>query len=135
MKVGYSIDFLAWDQSYNHALRNHSADKDNNPMTLKLNSRLNYFISMNIFFSYFILPLWWLFVLKHLLIKKFDVIHVINFQSLIPSIIAGKLKGVPVIYEIEDTWFDQIKLPSYIRQFFIWLENIFMFFSTAIILS
>ncbi|MCD5401864.1 hypothetical protein LR013_04685, partial [candidate division NPL-UPA2 bacterium] len=50
------------------------------------------------------LPVWWSFVFFSLLVKKWDIVHALNFYSIIPSLIAGKLKRKLVIYEILDIY-------------------------------
>lgn len=85
-------------------------------------------------FGYTLLPLWWLFLIKKLIQTNYDLIHVINFQSIIPSLIVSKLKHKPIIYEVEDTWFDHVILPTFFRQLLLNIDLIIMKYCSAIIL-
>jgi len=133
-KAKFSVTFLSWDRLGQGSTQGRSDIDGDKTIKLELGVHVNRFISINPILSYFLLPVWWGFVLKWLLKEEWDIAHVINFQSIIPSIIAGNLKGKPVIYEIEDTWFDQMSLPSYLRPFFLWLDKFCMHFSSAVIL-
>jgi len=61
------------------------------------------------------LPAWWLFVLYQLLAWKWDVVHVVNFDSLLPSLLAARIKRKRILYEIMDVYADSIVLPELIR--------------------
>jgi glycosyltransferase involved in cell wall biosynthesis len=87
------------------------------------------------FRSFLFLPLWWFFVLNWLLKINWDIAHVVNFPSIIPAIIAAKLKNKYVVYDIEDTYIDQImSLHSVFRNIGILIERTLMKFVDAIIL-
>jgi len=133
-KAGYFITFLCWDQLCKNSSKYEACQNNYNVVKLELRVPLSHLITYHSLFGYLLLPIWWFFVLKWHLKNNWDVVHVINFPSLPPAIIAGKLKGRPVIYEIEDTWFDQTVLPSWLRLVFLSIDNFFMRFSTAVIL-
>ena len=77
------------------------------------------------------LPLWWGFVFFRLLVMRFDIVHVINFDSVIPCIIAAKLKGKPVVYEILDVY--EELLPAGLRAIGLIVDKLIMRLATAII--
>ncbi len=81
------------------------------------------------------LPIWWCFVFFKLIITKWDIAHVINFDSIIPAIFASKIKRKPVIYEILETYEDQTILPAKLRDILIRLDKKCMKYSNAIILA
>lgn len=81
------------------------------------------------------LSLWWIYISIWLIIKKWDVAHVINFDSAIPAIIISKLKNKKVIYEILDTYEDSMVLPRHLRNFLIRVDKIFLSLSDFIILA
>jgi glycosyltransferase involved in cell wall biosynthesis len=131
-KENYSFKFLSWNYgNIQLATTMRSAGKTIN---LTSGSIVSNIFAKNVFIRYFFLPIWWLFIFKNLLVEEWDLAHVINFHSIPPTIIAGKLKKKPVIYEIEDTWFDQINLPSFLRLFFISIDRLQMRLSAAVIL-
>jgi glycosyltransferase involved in cell wall biosynthesis len=78
-----------------------------------------------------LLPLWWAFVFFRLLTMRFDIVHVINFDSVIPCIIAAKLKRKPVIYEILDVY--EELLPAALRSVGLTVDRLLMRLATAIV--
>ena len=83
----------------------------------------------------FYLPIWWFFVFIWLLRRDWDVVDAIDFHSIIPALVAAKIKRKPVIYEIADVYEDMIMLPEVLRTFFIMVDKFFMRFSNAIIID
>jgi len=63
-----------------------------------------------------------------------DIFHVLNYNSILPAIIVGKIRKIPVIYEIMDTTYDALKLPRTLRNAIIFFDKVFMKYSDAIIL-
>ncbi len=78
-----------------------------------------------------LLPLWWSFVFFRLLTLRFDIVHVVNFDSVIPCVIAAKIKRRPVIYEILDVY--EELLPNWLRAIAFAVDKIFMRLAAAII--
>jgi glycosyltransferase involved in cell wall biosynthesis len=84
--------------------------------------------------SFLFLPLWWFFELWWLLRLQWDVAHIVNFPSVIPAIIASKLKNKPIIYDVEDTSADQnLHVPA-VRLLGLMIERLCMKFVDAVIL-
>jgi glycosyltransferase involved in cell wall biosynthesis len=81
------------------------------------------------------LPIWWCFLFFKLALMKWDIAHVVNFDSLIPVLIIGKIKKKPVIYEILDTYIDLIILPGWIRQIGIDIDRFFIRLASAVIIA
>ncbi len=79
------------------------------------------------------LPVWWSFVFVSLLVKKWDVVHALNLHSIVPSLIAGKLKRKPVIYEILDVY--EWRLPRTVRTICLGLDKLFMRLADGIIVA
>lgn len=86
--------------------------------------------------SLVVLPLWWLFELYWLLKLQWDIAHVINFSSIVPAIIASKLKNKPIIYDVEDTYVDQLNLhrKNILRVLGLNIERLCMKYVNAVIL-
>jgi glycosyltransferase involved in cell wall biosynthesis len=78
-----------------------------------------------------LLPLWWGFVLVRLLTMRFDIVHAVNFDSVIPCVIAAKIKRKPVVYEILDVY--EELLPGGLRAIGLAVDKIIMRLATAII--
>jgi len=81
------------------------------------------------------LPIWWCFILSYLICHKWDIVHIINLDSLFPAIIASKLKKKKLIYELLDTYEDTINLNEHFRKSLIWLDEFLMRFVDAIIFA
>lgn len=86
------------------------------------------------FLSVLLWPAWWIFIFASIFRTKCDLIHVINYNSIFPALIAGKLKRKPVIYEIMDVTYDAISMPILFKNLIMYLDKIFMRFSDAVIL-
>ncbi len=85
--------------------------------------------------SIIFLPLWWIFLFIKLISIEWDIAHVINFDSIIPTIIVGKLRNKPVIYEILDVYVDQILLPNWVRAIVLRIDKLFISLADAIIIA
>jgi glycosyltransferase involved in cell wall biosynthesis len=83
----------------------------------------------------FFLPVWWVFVFYKLMITKWDIVHAIQIISLPPAVLAGKLKGKQVIYDMLDTYEDSVSLPKPVRNFCIKIDKLFMWLVDAVILA
>ncbi|MCL0073013.1 glycosyltransferase family 4 protein [Dehalococcoidia bacterium] len=81
------------------------------------------------------LPIWWCFVFVRLLISRWDVVHAVNFDCIIPSVIAGILKRKPVAYEILDVYEDQMVLPRAVRSVCINVDKLFMRLASAVVVA
>jgi glycosyltransferase involved in cell wall biosynthesis len=81
------------------------------------------------------LPIWWCFILSYLICHKWDIVHIINLDSLFPAIIASKLKKKKLIYELLDTYEDTINLNEHFRKSLICLDEFLMRFADAIIFA
>ena len=79
------------------------------------------------------LPVWWSFVCVSLLMQKWDIVHALNFHSIIPSLIAGKLKRKTVIYEILDVY--EWRLPRTVGTICMALDKLCMRLADGIIIA
>ncbi|MCW4015780.1 MAG: glycosyltransferase family 4 protein [Candidatus Bathyarchaeota archaeon] len=65
----------------------------------------------------------------------YDVVHVVNFPSIMPAIIATKLKRKLLIYDIEDTYIDQLTvLPQLLRFIGIHVEKLCITLANGVVL-
>jgi glycosyltransferase involved in cell wall biosynthesis len=79
-------------------------------------------------------PIWWLYIFYSLIRVNYDIIHVLNYNSVIPALIVSKIKNTPIIYEIMDTSYDDREIPNFLRKIFVSFDKIFMKLSDAVIL-
>ena len=82
----------------------------------------------------FLLPMWMLYAFIKLLLMEYDYIHAINFDSYIPSLIAARIRGKPIVYEIEDTYVDQISMPVILQRTVLYFDRFLSRFADAIVL-
>lgn len=125
-EAGYGIRRLCWNRDGQGAPSPGQEDDDEEK---RLNLKSPWGIKILPF-----LPVWWIYVFFHLLVEKWDIAQAINLDSAIPAILAGKIKGKPVIYEIEDAYEDEVPFPSAIRYLFIKFDRFFMRLAAAVIL-
>jgi len=122
--VGYSIVFLCWNRDCRPFER---SVKDYSEIQLKLKApwgiKVLPFLSM-----------WWFFLFFWLMVIRWDVAHAINFDSVVPTVFAGKLKRKATIYEILDTYEDHMSLPKTLRNICVKVDKLFMRLANAIII-
>ena len=126
---GYYVIFLGWDRG-SKAIEKEQWEKKDHIKEIKL--RLKAPIGTKIVLFY---PIWWCFVFLALMTEKWDIAYAINLESIPPAVIAGKLKGRPVIYDNLDSWEDYLPLPNAIRKISIKIDRIFMQLVSSVILA
>lgn len=127
--VGYRSIALSWDRGRKSSvIGQYCSDNFYEEVRLKLKAPFG-------IKGFLFLPIWWCFLFFWLIVTKWDIVHVINFDSIIPAIVIGKMKKKPVIYEILDIYVDQIFLPNWIRCIGIKADKLFMRFASAIIIA
>lgn len=124
---GYMVTFLGWDRGLVPAVEQWETEDYPREIRLKLKGPSG----IKVLFLY---PIWWCFVLFLLLVTKWDIVHAINFDSIPPAVIAGKLKRKPIIYEILDGYEDALLLPKLIRDACVKVDKLFMWLANGIIL-
>ncbi len=125
-REGYDIIFLCWDRERKATLS--QEEKGDNYKEIRLRLKAPWGVRILPY-----LPIWWFYVTFKLMTTRWDIAHATNFDSIIPIVIAGKLKRKPIIYEIMDVYADGIILPEMIRNIAIKLEQFFMRFVDAVI--
>lgn len=123
--AGNSVCLLGWDRSLN-CLKNEITEKY---IVHRFKFRAP-FGKKIIFF----LPIWWIYVLCWLLKNKWDIVHVTDFDSCTPGLLAAIIKRKPIVYEIYDYYPDKIKLPRFIRQILVMYDKFTMRYVNKIII-
>lgn len=122
----YNFTFLSWSRDgKNDVDEVNCLNYSKNFLTLKA--------PYGKFFILF-LPIWWIYVFFWLIFNKWDIVHVVNFDSAIPIAFASKIKGKKSIYELLETYEDGIILPMTIRNILVRIDKLLMSFFDAIIL-
>lgn len=128
LSEGYHITYIGWDinaSSYFSYKRRYYGQYEEIIMYAK--APFGY--------SFFLFPLWWLFGFVWLVRLDWNIVHVVNFPSIIPAILAAKLKNNPVIYDVEDTYIDQLPTQRVrLRNLGLRIDKLSMRFVDAVVL-
>ncbi len=81
------------------------------------------------------LPIWWCLEFWWLLRKRWDIVHAMDFDTVVPAVIAARIKRKPVIYELGDIYEDMIPLPQMLRKICAYIDKIFMRLANAVIIA
>lgn len=79
------------------------------------------------------LPIWWCFELFYIIKSNPDVVHAINYDTVVPAIILSKIKQNSMIYEMFDLHEDTVLLPRIVRNVCIYIDKLFMRLADAVI--
>lgn len=126
---GYSITLLCWDRDCK-SLQSEPREETEDFTEIRLKFKAPYGIKILPF-----LPIWWFFEFLWLMRAEWNIVHAINFDSIFPALIAGKLKKQMIVYEIYDVYADLILLPHWLRKILINLEKFFMRHANAMIIA
>ena len=125
-KGGYSVKLLLWDHCEELCGSKHPRS---NWEEFVLRLEASYGVKSVPFW-----PIWWLFVLLKLVSMEWSIAYVIDFPSVVPVLVAGRLKSKPVIYESENTFIDQVIVPEPVRSVFLTIEKNLAKLSNATVL-
>ena len=130
-RAGYRVTLLCWDRECQASPSpSPSPQQEDSFREIRVKVRAPWGVKVLPY-----LPIWGCFSFWHLLVNKWDIVHALNFDTVIPAVIAGKLKRKPVIYEILETYEDRIVLPKIVRDFFINVDKIFMRLAKVVIVA
>lgn len=124
---GYSCLLISWERECKKAANANTKNKDYEQNSLRLKAPYGF---LGVPFLFF----WWFFVFIQLIRIKWDVAHAINFDCVIPVLIAAKLKKKSVVYEILDVFEDQADFPKWLRKFILSIDKAFMRCASAVII-
>ncbi len=122
---GYVVTLLCWDRE----CKTNKLEEPEDYEKIRLKLKAPWGIKILPF-----LPIWWCYVFFSLMVTSWDIAHAINFDSIVPAAIAGKLKRKPVIYEMEDTYEDEMVFPKPIRYICIQVDKLFIRLSSAVVI-
>jgi glycosyltransferase involved in cell wall biosynthesis len=127
-RAGYVVNLICWDRDCGASPAHQKAGNDG-ITEIRLRFRAPWGVGVLPF-----LPVWWCFVFYQVLKTRWDIAHAINFDSVIPALIAAGMKRKSVIYEIFDTYEDLIVLPRLLRDALVWVDKIFLRAAKAVIM-
>ena len=126
-RAGYQITTLVWERD----TRQSSDSSRTKYRQIKLRIKAPVSNSLRVL-AYW--PFWWCFEFFWLCRAKWDVLHAINVDTIVPAIIVAKIKKKPVIYELFDIYEDALAMPRFLRRICLLVDKIFMRLADAVIL-
>jgi glycosyltransferase involved in cell wall biosynthesis len=126
---GYAVTLLAWDRG-----RTVPPAAGAPPYTIK---KFYLAVGSDDLRVALYLPLWWLFIIYHLLVMRFDRVHAADLDTYLPSLLVAKMKRKVIIYDIFDFYADMIRFPVFpvvSRKIIGYFDRLFMNFADHIIL-
>lgn len=124
-QASYMTSLLYWDREGRSNRVRHTGDYDEE-LCLRFKAPSGVMLL-------FFLPVWWIYVFVRLLVKKWDIVHAVNVHSILPSLMAGRLKRKPVIYEILDVY--EGRLPRMLGAICMGFDKLFMRLADGIIVA
>jgi glycosyltransferase involved in cell wall biosynthesis len=82
-----------------------------------------------------LLPIWWTFEFLWLIRHKWDVVQAMDFDTIMPALIAAKFKRKKVVYDIVDLYYEMIRLPLWLTRFCIFVDKIFLRLADGVLLA
>jgi len=121
-KTGYNTILLNWDRN------DTTIPPDSNYSEIQL--KFKALTEKKVIFYW---PIWWIFLLKNLLKLEWDVVYSVNFDSILPALIAAKIKRKKVIYELLDIVELSNLVPPLLNDVFLFFDKILMNLSDVVV--
>jgi glycosyltransferase involved in cell wall biosynthesis len=122
LKCGYEVKVIIWERGWPF-----TCDKKVDVKCLGLNAPIGRINSLLYF------PIWFLYLVFWLFKSEWDVVHAVNFDTYLFSLIAAKIKNKPIIYDIYDFYGDM--MPSILRNIIVKVDKRLLPFSDVLILA
>jgi glycosyltransferase involved in cell wall biosynthesis len=122
LKCGYEVKVIIWERGWPF-----TCDKKVDVKGLGLNAPIGRINSLLYF------PIWFLYLVFWLFKSEWDVVHAVNFDTYLFSLIAAKIKNKPIIYDIYDFYGDM--MPAILRNIIIKVDKRLLPFSDVLILA
>ncbi len=124
--AGHDVTVLAWDREARHPKLENKDGYQAHRFRFKapLGPRVLLY-----------LPIWWAYEFWWLLRAKWDVVHVIDVDTILPAVILARIKRKRIIYEIADAFEDLRPLPKMLRGLCVAIDRTFMRLADAMIIN
>ncbi|MEN6294476.1 MAG: glycosyltransferase family 4 protein [Methanobacterium sp.] len=122
LKCGYEVKVIIWERGWPF-----TCDKKVDVKGLGLNAPIGRINSLLYF------PIWFLYLFFWLFKSEWDVVHAVNFDTYLFSLLAAKIKNKPIIYDIYDFYGDM--MPSILRNIIVKADKRLLLFSDVLILA
>lgn len=120
-EAGYDVVVLGWDREGKYPKVEKRANYTIHRVRLKAPTQGN---RIKIIFYW---PIWWCAEFLWLLKNKYDILHAQNFDTIIPALVAAKIKRKNLIYGIRDIYSDSVSsMPKWVRQIALCIDNFFI---------
>ncbi|MBN2013945.1 MAG: glycosyltransferase family 4 protein [Candidatus Altiarchaeota archaeon] len=123
----FDVNILGWDREGSHQRIEHRNEYTINRFRLKSS-----YGSLKLLFY---IPIWWFYEFYYLMTREWDIIHACDFDTLLPAIIAAKIKKRRIVYDIFDFYSGMIPtgIPEIVIKIITFLENSFPRFADFVI--
>jgi len=106
---GYKVTVLGWDRQHETGSKR-LKDGDISIELLRLKASYGNW-SLVIY-----MWVWWAWVLTKVLFSKANFVHASDLDSLIPCLLAAKIKGIPIFHDVYDNYADKsVWVPNFVR--------------------
>jgi glycosyltransferase involved in cell wall biosynthesis len=122
LKCGYEVKVIIWERGWPF-----NCDKKVDVKGLGLNAPIGRINSLLYF------PIWFLYLVFWLFKSEWDVVHAVNFDTYLFSLIAAKIKNKPIIYDVYDFYGDM--MPPILRNVIVSVDKHLLPFSDVLILA
>ena len=96
LEMGYSVTVLCWDMKGESPATESRGDFE----IIRYRRRVG-----RAGVKYFSLwPLWWIWLIRQFIVGKYDIVHVMNLDTVIPAILSRPICGHKIVYDIRDPW-------------------------------
>lgn len=81
------------------------------------------------------LPIWWLLEFLWLIRQRWDVVQAMDFDTVMPAVVAARIKRKKVIYEIADIYYKLVKLPGWLASICVFVDKLFIRCADGVVLA
>lgn len=128
LDLGYSVTVLCWDMSGESPARESRGDFE----IIRYRRRVG-----KAGVKYFSLwLLWWLWLMRKFIVGRYDLVHVMNLDAMIPAVMSRIVCKHKIVYDIRDAWGLCLTGQMFpIPQIFCMLDRFFTPFADGLLLS
>ena len=81
------------------------------------------------------LPIWWLFEFLWLMKERWDIVQAMDFDTIMPAVVAARIKRKKVIYEIADIYYMLVRLPGWLTSICVFVDKLFIRCADGVVLA
>ena len=123
---GHDVVLLGWDRECRHP----RVSREEHYRARRLGFRAPFGPAVLAF-----LPVWWTFEFLWLMRHSWDVVQAMDFDTIMPAIVAARLKRRKVIYEIADIYYKLVRLPRPLASVCVLFDKLFIRCADGVVLA